>query len=85
MVKTIDDQTLDRAVVSLWDDYTFSISKSELRMHKEYRLSSGETPQDECFDVSLHENIPEDHVQKLPKEFEDYRIFYKVEKKVEPL
>ena len=84
MVKKIDDQTLDRAIVSLWDDYTFSVGKTELGMHKEYRLSSGESLQDECFSVSLYENTPENHVQKLPREFEGYKVFYKVEKKPEP-
>jgi len=85
MVKTIDDQTLDRAVNSLWNDHTYVIGRSELRMQKAYRVSAGESPQDECLCVFLHKNTPEDYVKNLPSEFEGYKVFYNLEKKPEPL
>lgn len=85
MVKKIDDQTLDRAVKALLGEYVYSIGVSNLSVQKDYKLFSSESLEDECFDVGVDQNAPDDYQKNLPPEFEGYKVFYTFGRWPEPL
>jgi len=84
MAKTIDDQTLDRAVKTLFDDYVFSVGVSNLAVQRDYKLKPSESFDDECFDVTADESAPENYRQSLPSEFEGYKVFYQFQPRPVP-
>ena len=76
MSKKIDKDTLERAVRALWNDYSYSLGKAKLYGQENYQLAPGESPQDSCFLVRMNKNTPDDYKNKLPREFEGYKVFY---------
>ena len=85
MTKTIDEQTLDRAVKALFGEYVYTLGVSNLAVQKDYKLISSESLEDECFDVGVDQNAPDDYKRSLRAEFEGYKVFYNFERKPEPL
>ena len=76
MSKKMDKDTLERAVKALWNDYSYSLGEAKLDGQENYQLAPGESPRDPCFVVHMHKNTPDDYKNKLPREFEGYKVFY---------
>ncbi|GEM_PF-4369454 len=85
MVQKIDENTLERATKSLWNNYTYSLGKARLYGQEDYQLAPGESPQDQCLVVHMDKHTPDDYKNKLPREFEGYKVFYNFKAEGKPV